>query len=93
MGKQNVVSYVLRAKNRLGILRVLQEGQKISAQIEKQTGMYRSHVSRVLNELLRKKLIKCVNPDDRNYKFYKLTSEGKKVLQQANKILSEIKKD
>ena len=54
-------------------------GQAIPAQIEKETGMYKSHVSRALKELQEIKVTKCTNPDDRNYKFYILTIEGKKL--------------
>jgi len=92
MAKTNILSYILRAKNRLNTLQVLEEGKKISAQIEKQTSMYKSHASRTLKELKSKGLIKCSNPDDRNFKFYELTAEGRKVLSQANKILKDIKK-
>ena len=90
MVKQNIISFVLRAKNRFKVLQVLSEGQKISAQIEKQTDMYKPHVSRTLKELLSNKLIVCTNPNDRNFKFYELTAEGKKVLSEANRILKEI---
>jgi len=88
----NILSFVLRAKNRIKLLNVLQDGQKVSAQIEKQTGMYKSHISRTLRELTEKKLIRCVNSKDRNFRFYELTSEGKKVILQVDKILKDIEK-
>lgn len=90
MVKRNLISFVLRAKNRFKVLQVLSEGQKISAQIEKQTGMYKPHVSRTLKELLSNTLIVCCNPNDRNFKFYELTAEGKKVLSKVKKILEDI---
>lgn len=90
MVKHNILSFVLRAKNRLKILQTLNEGQKISAQIQKETQMYKSHISRTLAELQKNKLVKCTNPQDRNFKFYTLTNEGKKVLLEVNKILKDI---
>lgn len=90
MPNPNIISFLLRAKNRVRVLDTLTE-KKVSAQIEKQTGMYKSHVNRTLKELLEKKLIKCINPKDRSYKFYKLTIGGKKALSQVIKILKEIK--
>jgi predicted transcriptional regulator len=90
MSTKNILSYILRAKNRINILGALSDGKKISAQIEKQTEMYKSHVSRALKELKDKKLISCINPNDRDFKFYELTSEGKKVLSEVRKILKDI---
>jgi DNA-binding MarR family transcriptional regulator len=91
MVKRNIVSFVLRAKNRLKVLQALSEGQKISAQIEKQTKMYKSHVSRTLKELISKKLIRCMNPQDRNYRFYLITLEGKEALSNVKLLLKDIK--
>ena len=90
MSDSSTLSFVLRAKNRLKVLNILTE-KKVSAQIEKETGMYKSHVSRTLKELQSKKLIRCVNPKDRNFRFYETTFEGKRVLKEANKILKDIK--
>ncbi len=90
MTESEALSFVLRGKNRVKILTALKEGRKISAQIEKETGMYKSHVSRALKELLAKEMIRCVNPTDRNFKFYELTREGKQSLVEAKKILKDI---
>ena len=92
MSERNVLSFVLRGKNRVKVLRSLKSGPKISAQIEKDTGMYKSHANRTLAELQEWKLIGCTNPDDRSFKFYELTSEGKRVLEQTEKILSTLKR-
>ena len=90
MPKSNILAFVLRGKNRVRILQALTSGEKISAQIEKQTDMYKSHISRALKELQAHRLIRCTNPKDRNFKFYELTAQGKKVLAEANKILGQI---
>lgn len=90
MPKSDILAFVLRGKNRIKILQTLNDGEKISAQIEKQTAMYKSHISRALKELQTYRLIRCTNPKDRNFKFYELTDQGKKVLAEANKILDQI---
>jgi len=64
----------------------LRQEEKVSAQLEKENDMYKSHVSRTLKELKDKELIKCTNPHDRNFKFYKLTAKGKEVLRKAKEI-------
>ena len=86
----NLVSFVLRSKTRKRILELLLGEQLTPSQIKKRTEMYESHVSRALKELLEKSLIKCENPEERRFKFYKITSLGKNVLNEANKISKEI---
>lgn len=92
MAERNVVSFVLRGKNRVKVLHALKSGPLISAQIEKDTGMYKSHTSRALAELQEWKLVRCTNPDDRNFKFYELTTDGKATLEQVDRILSALKR-
>jgi len=75
------------------VLNSLLSGQRFSGQIEEQTGMYKSHVSRTLKELTQMKLITCSNPKDRSYKFYKITPTGKELALQANKLLISKRKD
>ena len=80
------IAFVLRAKNRIKILNALQGKELISKQIERATNMYKSHISRTLKELQSKELIICINPKDRNFKFYKLTPKGKQILKEIKKI-------
>jgi DNA-binding HxlR family transcriptional regulator len=89
MSRTNTIAYILRAKNRLTILKALSQEKKISAQLEKQTDMYKSHVSRTLKELQNKKLVQCLNPQDRDFKFYKITKAGKNILVDIDKIKKE----
>jgi DNA-binding MarR family transcriptional regulator len=64
----------------------LKNNKLISKQIEEKTGMYKSHVSRTLKELISKDLVKCINPEDRNFRFYEITQKGKKVLDGCKNI-------
>lgn len=90
MNTQQLISSVLRAKNRIRALAALETTPKIAAQIMKETGMYKSHTSRTLKELEQKHLIKCKNPKDRAYKFYTLTKSGKTILKKAMEIKKNI---
>jgi len=89
MLKKSTISYILRGENRLKVMDSLREEEKVSSQLEKENDMYKSHVSRTLKELKEKDLIKCTNPHDRNFKFYKLTPKGKEVLKKAKEIVKE----
>ena len=46
----------------------------------------KSMLSRTLKELLEQKLIICENPEDRSYKFYKISKKGKGVLEEVENI-------
>ena len=86
----SLISFILRAKNRKNILALLSNETLTPAQIMKRTGMYESHVSRALKELLEQKLIECENPKERRFRFYKATRLGKEILEESQKIEKEI---
>ena len=67
-------------------------GKAVSAQIEKETGMYKSHVSRTLKELQQMDVAKCTNPGDRSYRFHALTPKGKTFLKKAKELKDSVKK-
>ncbi|HII14696.1 MAG TPA: winged helix-turn-helix transcriptional regulator [Nanoarchaeota archaeon] len=92
MNGPELLSFVMRAKNRKLILALLEKGPKIPAQIMKETGMYKSHTSRALAELSGEKLVFCRNPGDRAFRFYALTPKGKKILKAASELSRQIQK-
>lgn len=87
MSSTNDLAYILRGKNRIKVLQALQGKTLISKQIEKTTNMYKSHVSRTIKELQQKRLIRCTNEKDRSFKFYKLTKDGEKILEETKQII------
>lgn len=87
-----LLSFVLRAKNRRNVLIIIAKEKLTPSQITKRTGMYESHTSRTMSDLLKKKLIICENPAERRFKFYKITKLGRKVAGEVEKILREIGK-
>lgn len=86
----SLVSFVLRAKNRKHVLSLLSNEALTPAQLMKRTGMYESHVSRAIKELSEQGLIKCENPNERRFRFYKITKLGKEILAESQKIEKEI---
>ena len=81
-----LATFVLRGKNRRNIMETLKGGNKTQAELHKIINMYRTHVRRTLNELISKNLVKCINPNDKRYKIYKLTSTGEKTIKKINKL-------
>ncbi len=87
-----LLSYVLRAKNRRETLLLISKEKRLTpSQITKRTGMYESHTSRTIRELLDKKLLICQNPNERRFRFYSVTNLGKIISKEVDKILKEIK--
>ena len=68
------------------ILNILEEERSSQSAIMKKTGMYKGHISRTLKELLKQKLIICENPEDRSFKFYKISKKGRDVLEEIENI-------
>ena len=87
MSNPKVISFIARSKRRLEILKLLSEKEISQPEIIKITKMYKSHTSRTINELLKERLITCRNPEDRVFKFYKITALGKKILKEIGWIL------
>jgi len=81
-----IIGFAARGKRRTEVLKLLSGGEKSQLEIMKTTNMYKTHTSRTLKELLERKLIVCRNPEDRSFKFYKITALGKKVLGEVNNI-------
>ena len=77
IGKINASSY------RKKILIILQD-PKTPSQLEKETKIKFSHVSRALTELTENKLIECLTPNLRKNKIYKITNLGHKILKSLN---------
>lgn len=81
------ISFVARSKRRKEVLKILARAKKMSqSEIMKVCDNYKSHNSRTLKELKNRWLISCINPEDRKYKFYKITKKGKDALKEAEKV-------
>lgn len=77
---ESEISFVARSERRKEVLILLKNKKLSQPEIKKLTQMYKTHTSRVLHELSSHNLIKCLNPHDIEFKFYRLTSLGTKVL-------------
>ena len=83
----SLISFIGRSKHRRDILEKLKDKSLSQTEIRNITGMYKSHTSRTLDELQAKKLIVCLNPKDRAFKFYKITRLGIKVINETQRII------
>jgi len=79
------VSFILRSRLAKKILKASESSKEPLApkQISQKTNMARSNVSTKLGYLLKRDLVKCVNPEAKKWRFYEITNKGMKVLKKA----------
>lgn len=82
-----ILGFVLRNPLNQKILKCLLDSKKPLSpkQIAKEAQIASSNVSTKLKGLRDRKLVECINPDDRKWRFYILTEYGKKILGEAKK--------
>ena len=69
-------------------MKLLEEREMSQVELMKKTEMYKGHTSRTLKELSDKKLIVCRNQEDRVFRFYRITTLGKRILEEARKLIN-----
>ena len=81
-------SFLLRSPLSRKILEALSSSEQPLAplQIAKKANMARSNVSTKLIELKKRGFAECVNPNDRKWRFYRITDKGKRILKEAQKL-------
>lgn len=84
----SLISFVGISKRRKEMLMLLRNKQISQPELTRLTKMYKAHTSRTLRELKERRLIICINPQDRAFKFYKITSLGNKVFEEVKRIIS-----
>lgn len=81
------VSYVLGSPLSKRIMECLGKKSPLTPlQISKETGIARSNISTKLSDLRSRKLVECINPESRKWRFYKITDKGKEVLSETEKV-------
>lgn len=73
-------SFIISSIYRKKILHTLMERPKTPTEIRNETDYYLSHVSNVLNELLKKDLIVCLTPSRSKGRVYRLTEQGIEII-------------
>lgn len=80
--------YVISSKYRKYVVLSLYKHPKTPTQIASEMQTHLGHISRSLQELSRKNIVKCINPDAVKGKVYELTEIGICI---ANQIIEDKK--
>ena len=81
----NKYGFVQASKYRIKIVTALAASPKTPSQIAKETGLFKTHISTVLKDLVTEKIIACKTPDLRRGKIYGLTHDGNEIAVEINK--------
>jgi len=76
-------SWVISGSQRIKIIKSMNK-MKTPKEISTGTGIKFSNVSECLNNLVKRKLVKCLNPKNHLGRLYELTEKGKKILNGLN---------
>ncbi len=81
----NDISFVIRSKNRKKVLNDL-KSPKTPTQLSKDLELNVGYISNILIELLQRKLIVCLSPNEKRYRFYRITKKGDEILKQIENL-------
>ena len=81
----DIVSFLSRSKNRRIVLENLAE-PKTPTELASKLEIQRSTISRAILELIDKRLVKCLTPNEKMGRLYQITNLGKKILEQKQNV-------
>lgn len=79
------ISFVISSSYRKRVLENL-ESTKMPSKLSKELNINKTHISRSLNELEGKKMIKCLTPKFTKGRLYVITNYGKEILKEVSKL-------
>ena len=74
------ISYVKISQYRTKVMKSLDGDVKIPTVIAKDSEIRPNHISKVLAELKAHELVKCINPEVRKGRLYRLTDKGDEIV-------------
>ena len=79
------VSYIISSNYRKSILQNL-TNPTMPSKLSRELNINKTHISRGLNELEKKKMIECLTPRVTKGKLYMITDYGKEILKEVSKL-------
>lgn len=77
----DTLSFILSSKHRTNIILSLEEKEKMPSRIGNEIDLNTTHVSKYLNGLKEKGLVKCLNEKAQKGRLYELTPKGREYLE------------
>jgi len=80
IGIEELFVYLMASKMRFNVIKALEAKFLRPSEIARITGYHTNNVSTILSLLEKKKLVVCLTPEKKAWKYYKITDLGKQVL-------------
>lgn len=80
------ISFIVRNKNRKAVFEMLDK-PKTPTQLAREININIGFVSNILIELLDRKLIECLTPNEVRNRFYRISKKGKRIKEKIEKEL------
>ena len=80
--KWELIGKIKSSDWRLRVLKILDKEMKMPSELSKEANISSSHISEVIRELEKMKIIECKNPNLRKGKIYSITKLGKDILKE-----------
>jgi len=78
--------YLIASKMRFNVLKSLINKPLRPSEIARIAGYHTNNVSTILNQLEKKKLVLCLTPEKKAWRYYKITDLGKEAFSASKKI-------
>ena len=82
--KWKEVSWILRGRLKHKVIIALNK-PKTATILSKEFNTHRSTISDILNQMEKKGMVLCLDPEQPYNRFYKLTKKGEKILKEINR--------
>ncbi len=77
---EDLIHHVNKSTYRVRVLKSLENDPKMPKKIAADCNILQNHISNVLTELKNLGLIVCINPEYKKGRIYRLTDDGKEIL-------------
>ncbi|VVB79505.1 Winged helix-turn-helix [uncultured archaeon] len=74
-------SFVIRSKHRKGVFLALSE-PKTPTQLSAELNLNLGYISNIIISLIDRKLIECLNPEEKRYRLYRRTKKGEELVKE-----------
>ena len=81
-----LIKYVTKSSYRLRVLKAIDSDVKMPFQIAKDSNVLNNHISKTLRQLREHDLVELINPEMTRGRLYRLTNDGKQILNEINKM-------
>ena len=82
---EDKIKFINKSSYRSKVLKSIGNDVKMPKEIASDSGILPNHISNVLRQLKEKDVVECINPEVRKGRLYRLSEEGRNILDEIDK--------